>query len=30
LQYTSASGQRIWIITELWQNLTTILLPDEY
>lgn len=29
-QYTLASGERIWIITEPDRSATTFLLPDEY
>lgn len=29
-QYTLAAGERIWIITEQWRGVTTILLPEEY
>ena len=28
--YTTASGDRIWLITEADQSITTFLLPDEY
>ncbi|MBY0523626.1 MAG: hypothetical protein K2R98_09505 [Gemmataceae bacterium] len=28
--YTTASGTRLWIITEADRSATTILLPDEY
>ena len=29
-QYKTASGETIWIITELQPGVTTILLPEEY
>ena len=28
--YLTASGQRLWVITEAQRDLTTLLLPDEY
>jgi hypothetical protein len=28
--YTSANGQKLWIITEADRSLTTLLLPEEY
>ena len=28
--YLTASGQRLWVITEGQRDLTTLLLPDEY
>ena len=28
--YVTATGQRLWVITEAQRDLTTLLLPDEY
>ncbi len=28
--YTTASGQKVWVITEADRSTTTLLLPDEY
>jgi hypothetical protein len=28
--YTTAAGERLWIITEADRSATTLLLPDEY
>ncbi len=28
--YTTAAGQKIWVITEADRSTTTLLLPDEY
>lgn len=28
--YLTASGQRLWVITEAQRDLTTLLLPEEY
>jgi hypothetical protein len=28
--YTTAAGERIWVITEVDRSVTTFLLPDEY
>lgn len=28
--YLTASGQRLWVITEAQRDVTTLLLPDEY
>jgi hypothetical protein len=28
--YATASGQKLWVITEADRALTTLLLPDEY
>ena len=28
--YLTATGQRLWVITEAQRDLTTLLLPDEY
>jgi hypothetical protein len=29
-EYKAASGETIWIITDFWERVTTILLPEEY